>query len=83
MCFAECTTETEELYKMHRHTINDAVFQVLKKLVRNNSHLKTQVILRKSFLKNFFFYITPQLFWYAIASLSGSLSRIKKKKRKA
>uniref|UniRef100_A0A3Q3X8L3 Protein kinase domain-containing protein n=1 Tax=Mola mola TaxID=94237 RepID=A0A3Q3X8L3_MOLML len=28
----ECTTETEELYKMHRHTINDAVFQVLKKL---------------------------------------------------
>ncbi|XP_078132408.1 receptor-interacting serine/threonine-protein kinase 3 isoform X1 [Sander vitreus] len=28
----ECTTETEELYKIHKHAINDAVHQVLKKL---------------------------------------------------
>ncbi|XP_028993697.1 receptor-interacting serine/threonine-protein kinase 3 isoform X2 [Betta splendens] len=28
----ECTTMTEELYKMHKHAINDAVHQVLKKL---------------------------------------------------
>ncbi|XP_032400268.1 receptor-interacting serine/threonine-protein kinase 3 isoform X2 [Etheostoma spectabile] len=28
----ECTTQTEELYKLHKHAINDAVHQVLKKL---------------------------------------------------
>ncbi|XP_035859663.1 receptor-interacting serine/threonine-protein kinase 4-like isoform X1 [Sander lucioperca] len=28
----ECTTETEELYKMYKHAINDAVHEVLKKL---------------------------------------------------
>ncbi|KAM9335132.1 receptor-interacting serine/threonine-protein kinase 3 [Symphorus nematophorus] len=28
----DCTTETEELYKMHKHAINDAVHQVLKKV---------------------------------------------------
>ncbi|XP_068584424.1 receptor-interacting serine/threonine-protein kinase 3 [Cebidichthys violaceus] len=28
----ECTTETEELYKMHKHNVNDAVHQVLKEL---------------------------------------------------
>ncbi|XP_034713055.1 receptor-interacting serine/threonine-protein kinase 3 isoform X2 [Etheostoma cragini] len=26
----ECTTQTEELYKLHKHAINDAVHQVLK-----------------------------------------------------
>lgn len=31
---AECTTEMEELYKMHKHAILDAVHQVLKILVR-------------------------------------------------
>ncbi|XP_037538671.1 receptor-interacting serine/threonine-protein kinase 3 [Nematolebias whitei] len=30
-----CTTVTEELYKMHKHSINDAVHDVLKKLDRN------------------------------------------------
>ncbi|KAM6908988.1 receptor-interacting serine/threonine-protein kinase 3 [Xenentodon cancila] len=28
----ECTAQTEELYKMHKHMINDAVHEVLKKL---------------------------------------------------
>ncbi|XP_015241738.1 PREDICTED: receptor-interacting serine/threonine-protein kinase 3-like isoform X1 [Cyprinodon variegatus] len=31
-CSRECTTETEELHKLHKHTIHDAVHQVLKKL---------------------------------------------------
>ncbi|XP_070786141.1 receptor-interacting serine/threonine-protein kinase 3 [Enoplosus armatus] len=31
----ECTTMTEELYKMHKHTIVDAVHEVLKKLDQN------------------------------------------------
>ncbi|XP_034735690.1 NACHT, LRR and PYD domains-containing protein 3-like [Etheostoma cragini] len=31
----ECTTETEELYKMYKHAINDAVHEVLKKLDQN------------------------------------------------
>lgn len=34
--FAECTTEMEELYKIHKHAILDAVHQVLKILVRLN-----------------------------------------------
>ncbi|KAF1394444.1 hypothetical protein PFLUV_G00000370 [Perca fluviatilis] len=28
----ECTTETEQLFKMHKHELNDAVHEVLKKL---------------------------------------------------
>ncbi|XP_078126623.1 receptor-interacting serine/threonine-protein kinase 4-like [Sander vitreus] len=28
----ECTTETEKLFKMHKHELNDAVHEVLKKL---------------------------------------------------
>ncbi|XP_037613979.1 receptor-interacting serine/threonine-protein kinase 3 [Sebastes umbrosus] len=28
----ECTTETEELYKMHKHAINDTVHEVLRRL---------------------------------------------------
>ncbi|XP_078126635.1 receptor-interacting serine/threonine-protein kinase 4-like [Sander vitreus] len=28
----ECTTETEKLFKMHKHAINKAVYEVLKKL---------------------------------------------------
>lgn len=33
----ECTAETEELYKMHRHKVNDAVYEVQKNLVSNRS----------------------------------------------
>uniref|UniRef100_A0A8C9ZWQ7 Protein kinase domain-containing protein n=1 Tax=Sander lucioperca TaxID=283035 RepID=A0A8C9ZWQ7_SANLU len=40
----ECTTETEQLYKMHKDAIFDAVHEVLKKLVRNKSlHKHSQV----------------------------------------
>ncbi|XP_075884103.1 receptor-interacting serine/threonine-protein kinase 3-like [Nelusetta ayraudi] len=31
-CSRKCTAETEELYKMHRHRINDAVYEVQKEL---------------------------------------------------
>ncbi|KAA8590668.1 hypothetical protein FQN60_014618 [Etheostoma spectabile] len=31
----ECTTETEELYKIYKHAMNDAVHEVLKKLDQN------------------------------------------------
>lgn len=34
MCYPQaCTVETEELYKMHRHKVNDAVYEVQKILV--------------------------------------------------
>uniref|UniRef100_A0A8C9XIF2 Protein kinase domain-containing protein n=1 Tax=Sander lucioperca TaxID=283035 RepID=A0A8C9XIF2_SANLU len=42
----ECTTETEQLYKMHKDAIFDAVHEVLKKLVRNKSLHKHSVLLR-------------------------------------
>nr|XP_046237441.1 receptor-interacting serine/threonine-protein kinase 3 [Scatophagus argus]XP_046237442.1 receptor-interacting serine/threonine-protein kinase 3 [Scatophagus argus] len=38
----ECTTETEELYKMHKHTINDAVYQVLQKLDENEEQIRKE-----------------------------------------
>uniref|UniRef100_A0A8C9XF17 Protein kinase domain-containing protein n=1 Tax=Sander lucioperca TaxID=283035 RepID=A0A8C9XF17_SANLU len=40
----ECTTETEQLYKMHKDAIFDAVHEVLKKLVRNKSLHKHSVL---------------------------------------
>ncbi|XP_068163779.1 receptor-interacting serine/threonine-protein kinase 3 [Antennarius striatus] len=38
-----CTTETEELYKMHKHSIVDAVHQVLKKMDERERSLTQQV----------------------------------------
>lgn len=34
---ADCTIETEELYKIHKHAIAGAVYEVQMKLVRNKS----------------------------------------------
>ena len=59
MLFAECATETEELYKMHRHAITDTVHEVLKKLVRNKSLLKHSshaVKLRLDAAKHYFYH---------------------------
>lgn len=34
ICYCQgCTAETEELYKLHRHKVNDAVYEVQKNLV--------------------------------------------------
>uniref|UniRef100_A0A8C9Z434 Protein kinase domain-containing protein n=1 Tax=Sander lucioperca TaxID=283035 RepID=A0A8C9Z434_SANLU len=43
----QCTTVTEQLYKMHKDAIFDAVHEVLKKLVRNKSLHKHSVLLRE------------------------------------
>ncbi|XP_034532636.1 receptor-interacting serine/threonine-protein kinase 3 [Notolabrus celidotus] len=39
----ECTTSTEELYKVHKHAINDIVHQVLKKLDQQEEALIEQL----------------------------------------
>ncbi|XP_036968134.1 receptor-interacting serine/threonine-protein kinase 3 isoform X2 [Acanthopagrus latus] len=40
----KCTTETEELYKMHKHGINDAVHQVRKKLDKQEAEGLTEQV---------------------------------------
>ncbi|XP_041821569.1 receptor-interacting serine/threonine-protein kinase 3 [Chelmon rostratus] len=40
----ECTTETEELYKMHKHAILDAVHKVLKKLDEKEEESLTEQV---------------------------------------
>lgn len=42
----ECTTETEELYKMHKHAILDAVHKVLKKLHEKEEECITEQVQR-------------------------------------
>uniref|UniRef100_A0A671VVM6 Receptor-interacting serine/threonine-protein kinase 3-like n=1 Tax=Sparus aurata TaxID=8175 RepID=A0A671VVM6_SPAAU len=42
----KCTTETEELYKMHKHGINDAVHQVRKKLDKEEAEGLTEQVQR-------------------------------------
>ncbi|KAG8006000.1 Receptor-interacting serine/threonine-protein kinase 3 [Nibea albiflora] len=42
----ECTTETEELYKMHKHAIVDAVHKVLKKLDEKEEQAITEQVQR-------------------------------------
>ncbi|XP_067435247.1 receptor-interacting serine/threonine-protein kinase 3 [Thunnus thynnus] len=42
----ECTTVTEELYKMHKHAIIDAVHQVLKKLDQKEEDRITEQVQR-------------------------------------
>ncbi|TKS93116.1 Receptor-interacting serine/threonine-protein kinase 3 [Collichthys lucidus] len=42
----ECTTETEELYKMHKHAIVDAVHEVLKKLDGEEEQTITEQVQR-------------------------------------
>ncbi|XP_073331055.1 receptor-interacting serine/threonine-protein kinase 3 [Pagrus major] len=42
----ECTTETEELYKMHKHGIVDAVHQVLKELDKQEVESLTEQVQR-------------------------------------
>ncbi|XP_071315876.1 receptor-interacting serine/threonine-protein kinase 3 isoform X2 [Trachinotus anak] len=40
----ECTEITEDLYKMHKHAINDAVYQVLKKLEQKEEERMTEQV---------------------------------------
>ncbi|KAE8279347.1 Receptor-interacting serine/threonine-protein kinase 3 [Larimichthys crocea] len=40
----ECTTETEELYKLHKHAIVDAVHEVLKKLDKKEEQAMTEQV---------------------------------------
>ncbi|XP_072232756.1 receptor-interacting serine/threonine-protein kinase 4 [Leuresthes tenuis] len=44
----ECTSVTEELYKMHKHAIHDAVHQVLKKLDQKQEEQITEQFQRVS-----------------------------------
>ncbi|KAK5612861.1 hypothetical protein CRENBAI_005396 [Crenichthys baileyi] len=44
----KCTTVTEELHKMHKHTIHDAVHEVLKKLDKNEEEKIAEQITRLS-----------------------------------
>lgn len=79
MLIADCATETEELYKMHKNAINDAVHQVLKMLVRNKTIHKCSCCFET--LK--VFHIMLQLFYFVTSwlTLSLLLSRIQKKNK--